>query len=118
VWKFLLFHQDCSSVVQNNHCCPGGILWSVPLESVFQWLDFSIDDLDSAGIMLKEGKFNNVCYFSHQAVEKSLKGYLLHNNIAPPRIHDLIELLNQCKIINSDFLRFISQVRKIGRAHV
>ena len=83
-----------------------------------KWLDFAIDDLDSSGIMLREGKYNNVCYFSHQAVEKALKGYLENNNIVPPRIHDLIELLNQCKNINPDFAQFIQQVRLMNQFYI
>ncbi|NNG66923.1 HEPN domain-containing protein [Caldanaerobacter subterraneus] len=36
-----------------------------------------MDDLDSAEIMFKAGKYNMVCFFSHQAVEKALKAFLI-----------------------------------------
>ena len=41
-----------------------------------KWLDIALDDIDSAMIMLREKKYDNVCYFSHQAAEKGLKGCL------------------------------------------
>lgn len=38
--------------------------------------------------------WDTVCFHAQQAIEKSLKALLLHRGIVPPRIHDLVDLLN------------------------
>lgn len=70
--------------------------------STNQWLDFALDDLEGAEILLREKKFNMVCFHAQQAAEKALKGYLIQNKIPSPRTHNLVELINLCsKIDNS-----------------
>lgn len=83
-----------------------------------KWLDIALDDIDSAKIMLREKKYNNVCYFSHQAAEKGLKGCLEDNKINPPRIHDLIELLKKCQNIDNQFSKFLSQARILNQFYI
>jgi len=39
-----------------------------------------------------------ICYESHQACEKALKGLLLSKGQTPPHIHDLPALLTACSI--------------------
>lgn len=82
------------------------------------WLDFAFDDIDSAEIMLRESKYNNVCYFSHQASEKALKGFLEHNNVNPPRVHDLITLIKLCQNINNNFANFLPHMRTLNQFYI
>jgi len=56
-----------------------------------------------------------ICNQCQQSAEKYLKGYLFINNIEPPKIHDLTELLEICADINPDFLNFIKQCRYLTR---
>lgn len=37
-----------------------------------------------------------VTYHAQQAAEKYLKGFLVHNGVIPPKIHDLARLLDLC----------------------
>jgi len=83
-----------------------------------RWLEFALDDLDSAEIMMREGKYNNVCYFSHQAAEKGLKGFLENNRVNPPRIHDLVELLKLCKNLIEGFEQFLPQARTLNQFYI
>jgi HEPN domain-containing protein len=83
-----------------------------------KWLEFVLDDLDSAEIMLREKKFNNVCYFSHQAVEKVLKAFLEHHKMNPPHIHNLIDLLNQCGNINQEIPKLLPKVRILNQFYI
>lgn len=83
-----------------------------------KWIDIALDDIDSAKIMLREKKYNNVCYFSHQAAEKGLKGYLEDNKINPPRIHDLIELVKKCQNIDNQFSKFLQQARILNQFYI
>jgi len=83
-----------------------------------KWYEFAYDDIDSAKIMLKEGKNNNVCFFSHQSVEKAFKGFLVENNINPPRTHNLIDLCNLCIEINPDFKQFLPAARILNQFYI
>ncbi len=78
----------------------------------------ALDDLDSARIMLRERKFNNVCYFSQQAAEKVLKGYLQDKGVNPPKIHNLIELVRLSKPYNSDFSSLDSHARVLDQFYI
>jgi HEPN domain-containing protein len=46
-----------------------------------------------------------------QSIEKYLKSYLVLQNIAPPRTHDLVELLNQCSQHDATLLGHMPLVR-------
>ena len=37
-----------------------------------------------------------ICYHAQQTVEKTLKGFLLYNDIEPPKTHDLVMLCRMC----------------------
>lgn len=83
--------------------------------STNNWLHFALDDLDGARILLRENKFNMVCFHAQQAAEKALKGYLIHNKVSSPRTHNLIELVNLCKKIDSSFSNFMVQMATLNQ---
>jgi len=56
------------------------------------WLNYSIDDLDSAEVLLKARIPNMVCFHSQQAVEKLFKAYIASHSIEIPKTHNLIRL--------------------------
>jgi len=58
-----------------------------------RWLEFARQDLQMAELALREGIYNQVCFHSHQCVEKSLKAQLAHYQKAPPRTHSIVDLL-------------------------
>lgn len=58
-----------------------------------RWLDFAMQDLRGAELMLREGMYNLACFHTQQCVEKALKGMLANQNKTPPRIHATGELL-------------------------
>ena len=71
-----------------------------------EWLRYAQSDLKTATQMFynvypKEIEIS--CYHTHQCAEKSLKAYLILNNINPPRTHDLVELCNICTTHDSNF---------------
>ncbi|MBN2859383.1 MAG: HEPN domain-containing protein [Sphaerochaetaceae bacterium] len=66
---------------------------------------FACDDLEVA-IILSEGrplKHEIICFHCQQAAEKSLKGYLLKQDITPPRTHDLERLVQLCIPFEHEF---------------
>lgn len=63
---------------------------------VNEWINFSLDDLNSAKILIKEkkGNYNIPLFHIHQSIEKLLKGALLYHNLSFPYVHDIEMLLN------------------------
>jgi HEPN domain-containing protein len=58
------------------------------------WIAFAVQDLQMADLALREGIHNQVCFHSHQCVEKILKALLANLGKKPPRIHAIVDLLN------------------------
>lgn len=58
------------------------------------WIKDAEDELDSATILLKHGKYRGACYHSQQCVDKGLKAAILERGKKPGRIHDIVELRN------------------------
>jgi len=58
---------------------------------VKEWLDFASRDINSAKYLLGmlPVPLEIVCYHCEQAAEKALKGYLIYQNVEPPRTHVL-----------------------------
>ena len=63
------------------------------------------DDLDVAqrAIRGKKKIFWVACFHAQQSAEKYLKAYLSLQNIAYPKIHDLVEIVQRCEKINAEF---------------
>ena len=57
------------------------------------WLELADDDLLTAKVLLRGGRFLHCGYFCHQAVEKALKSAIAKKTgRVPPRIHELPRL--------------------------
>jgi HEPN domain-containing protein len=64
-----------------------------------QWVKKAEEDFIAAGQLLRRRKSvlpSAVCFFCQQSIEKYLKARLIEANIAFPRTHDLLQLLNLC----------------------
>ena len=71
-----------------------------------EWFDRAQHDWDAANFILnmRPVPVEIVCYHCQQAVEKSLKGYLVAQGIEPvPRIHDLSQLCQMCQEKDAQF---------------
>lgn len=56
-------------------------------------------DLDTSELLLtmRPQHYEIICYHCQQSAEKYFKGYLIFNGIvAPPKIHDLVDLNKRC----------------------
>ena len=58
------------------------------------WLHFAREDLRVADWAFSAEIFNQACFHSQQCVEKSLKAWLRHQSLIPPRSHQLSLLLS------------------------
>ena len=68
------------------------------------WLQYALDDLKSAQVLLKEKIFNMVCFHSQQVAEKLFKSLIASFNKEIPRTHNLIRLHNICEDLYDDEL--------------
>ena len=69
------------------------------------WLEFAADDFAAANHMLTlyPLRLEIICYHCEQCAEKMLKGFLMANDVEPPKTHDLVELCKRCSVFNSAF---------------
>jgi len=75
-------------------------------EILKQWIDKASEDLRSAeylSTMHHPTPDETICFFCQQSSEKYLKAFLFLHNVEPPKIHKLLELMEMCEKINSNF---------------
>src|SRR3989338_7905340 len=83
-------------------------------EEVRRWVEKAIDDLDKAGILFRNQKYDGVVFFCQQAAEKALKGLSLKEKNRIKKIHDLVilgkdvdlpqNLLDYCKELTGAYV--------------
>lgn len=59
-----------------------------------RWLHFAQEDLRMAEMALPATIYNQACFHAQQCAEKALKGLLTLQGVAPPRTHQLADLLS------------------------
>jgi len=77
---------------------------------VLEWFRYGDNDLAAAEHMLSlyPLQMEIICYHSHQAVEKWLKGYIISKTgNDPQRTHDLIRLCAQCQSFDCSYDRIM-----------
>ena len=82
-----------------------------------QWFFLSKQNLDVAknsAITMHPMPVESICNNCQQSAEKDLKGFLFHNNVDFPKIHDLSELVAMCIEIDSEFIKFTKQCRYLN----
>ena len=69
------------------------------------WAKKAEEDYKTSKILLKAEEFSPsiVGFHAQQCIEKYLKAFLANNDMAPPKIHDLVRLNVMCIGIDSDF---------------
>jgi len=82
-------------------------------ELLQEWLDKGNNDLRSAeylSTMQYPTPDEIICYLCQQSAEKYLKSFLVLNDIEPPRIHHLKELMEMCGQLNNNFYVLLPQL--------
>ena len=89
-------------------------------ESDFKkWLEFANIDIQTGKIILKENGYRQpICFHSHQAVEKSLKAYMVFKREKLVKSHDLIQLCNICSKFDSGFLNYKDDCTQITSYYI
>lgn len=77
-------------------------------KEVDEWILKADKNLDEAKFLFENNRpFEDVAYFVHQAVEKYLKAFLLHNSWELEKIHDLVKLVKEAVKFDKSFEKFI-----------
>lgn len=82
-----------------------------------EWIEKAEGDYTTA---LREFRARNspnydaACFHAQQMAEKYLKAFLHEHGIAPPRVHDLIEIQALCLTINPAILFLESDLKKLN----
>ncbi|MDR0522418.1 MAG: HEPN domain-containing protein, partial [Planctomycetaceae bacterium] len=79
------------------------------LKQTKKWFRRAKKDLHSARLVAKGREWEDVCFHSQQAVEKALKGYLVQHGTDPPKIHDLVVLVQYCAKFDEVFFQYQKQ---------
>ncbi|AGJ62240.1 HEPN domain-containing protein [Saccharolobus islandicus] len=58
-----------------------------------EWIEQALEDLDTAKVLLTNGKYYASAFYSQQAVEKSLKSLIIYLGKDPGKTHSLTELI-------------------------
>ena len=74
-------------------------------EELRQWFSHANNDLRLAehGLSLHPSPDEPICCLSQQAAEKFLKAFLFLNRLEPPKVHDLLLILEICEKISPEF---------------
>lgn len=87
-----------------------------------EWLDKALADAEAARDLLQLAKpvhADPVCFHCQQAVEKTLKSLLVsHGQPEPPRVHDLVFLLDALRRLDVDVPALDEDVEYLDRFSV
>lgn len=82
--------------------------------NVKEWVERGEHDLDAARLLLdREAHADIVLFHIHQAVEKYLKGFLIHHDWKLKKIHDLETLITEAVDFDSSFEDYLDLGRKL-----
>ncbi len=83
-----------------------------------RWFEFANEDYIVAQASLQRKIYNQVCFHSHQGVEKLLKGYLYSKNKDIPKTHSIGMLLKLCAKIDKKFTGMIDRCIKLDDYYI
>jgi len=83
-----------------------------------KWFAFAREDLIVAQASLEKEVYNQVCFHSHQGVEKTLKGYLAAKDRDIPKTHFISALLKLCFQIDGNFKGLINRCLKLDDYYI
>jgi len=83
-------------------------------KNVQEWIERGEHDLEAAQLLLdREAHADMVLFHIHQAVEKYLKGFLIHQGWKLKKIHDLETLITEAVDFDSSFEPYLDIGRRL-----
>ena len=88
------------------------------LEEGLRWFDQADADLKTAKDCLEDGNYYASAFFSQQAAEKALNGFLYSQGYRAIITHSVVELLEESSKIQDGFQRFLDQGKELDRHYI
>lgn len=88
------------------------------LEEGLRWLDQALADLKTAKDCSEDGNYYASAFFSQQAAEKALKGFLYSRGYRALLTHSVTELLEEASRIEGSFEAFLDYGRELDRHYI
>lgn len=88
------------------------------LEEGLRWLDQALADLKTARDCLEDENYYASAFFSQQAAEKALKGFLYSRGYRALLTHSVTDLLEEASKIESLFGKFLDYGRDLDRHYI
>lgn len=88
------------------------------LEEGLRWLDQALADLKTARDCLEDGNYYASAFFSQQAAEKALKGFLYSRGYRTLLTHSVTDLLEETSKIDGSFRKFLDYGRELDRHYI
>ena len=83
-----------------------------------RWLDQAEADLKTARDCLKDGNYYASAFFSQQAAEKALKGFLYSKGYRALITHSVVELVEESSKFSEGFKRLLDYARELDRHYI
>lgn len=88
------------------------------LREGLRWLDQAEADLKTARDCLKDGNYYASAFFSQQAAEKALKGFLYSKGYRALITHSVVELVEESSKFSEGFKRLLDYARELDRHYI
>jgi HEPN domain-containing protein len=88
------------------------------LEEGLRWLDQAEADMKTAGDCLNDGNYYASAFFSQQAAEKALKGFLYSRGYRALITHSVVELLEESSKLAGQFGELLDQGKELDRHYI
>jgi len=82
---------------------------------VAEWFEKGKHDIEAAKLLFEAGHYTDtIAMLIQQAIEKYLKGFLIHHGWKLRKIHDLIKLLAEAVKYQADLAEYEDRCRRIS----
>lgn len=82
-------------------------------DSAQPWADSALRSLDAAELLHGGGLWPQACFHAQQAAELPLKAVIVRTNVAPPRVHGLMELCTHVSPEQQESIRHLDISRAV-----
>jgi HEPN domain-containing protein len=88
------------------------------LREGLRWLDQAEADLKTARDCLKDGNYYASAFFSQQAAEKALKGFLYSKGYRALITHSVVELIEESSKFSEGFKELLDYAKELDRHYI
>jgi len=82
------------------------------------WLDDALEDLRWARHSLEGSFYAQACFACQQTAEKLFKAFLLAHDVVPPKIHELVRLIELCAEHEADVAALEQAARTLDQYYI